>query len=200
MPLDVADFWISDPRMAVQLGAVGAETGSEEQLLVRERGEDLDVSLYIDAAVVGRLEEDDPTVRLHAGNLGDFCTVLEGVSHFVYLTWNAGYARPVSLLELELQAEVDKYVAAAFLFGRQRDGRIPGGLARWLFADPKFAAHLSELCAKRYWAANQYAAKFCSDLQHRYFRRRGHGGLVNELRRFYRLTQDQKIEHIRTAS
>jgi len=42
----------------------------------------------------------------------DCCMLLEGVSHFLYLTWNAHYDRQVSLLDLELQAEVDKFVFA----------------------------------------------------------------------------------------
>ena len=39
-----------------------------------------------------------------------FCLALEGVSHFLYLIWNASFDRSVTLLEMELQAEIDKFV------------------------------------------------------------------------------------------
>ncbi len=54
-------------------------------------------------------------------------TALEGVSHFVYLAWNAGHDKPVSLLELEMQAEVDKYVGSYWLMRRQLPGSLSGG-------------------------------------------------------------------------
>ena len=69
-------------------------------------------------------------VRLHDGNVADYWTALEGVSHFLYLAWNAGHDKPVSLLELEMQAEVDKYVASYWLMRRQFPGRFPAELRR----------------------------------------------------------------------
>ena len=60
-------------------------------------------------AVLRRLEATDPFERVTDDNLQDCCTALEGVSHFHYFVWSADRRRHVSLLELELQAEVDKY-------------------------------------------------------------------------------------------
>ena len=71
----------------------------------------------------------DPLVQLHAGNVADCWTALEGVSHFLYLSWNAGHDKPVSLLELEMQAEVDKYVVSYWLLRRQFPGHFPAGAA-----------------------------------------------------------------------
>ena len=71
----------------------------------------------------------DPLEALDEGNLADYCTALEGVSHFHYLVWSLARGRNVSLLELELQAEVDKYASAVALLTRQRAGRFPGGAA-----------------------------------------------------------------------
>ncbi len=56
-----------------------------------------------------------PLVRLNESNVADYWTALEGVSHFHYFAWNAGHDKPVTLLELELQAEIDKYVASYLL-------------------------------------------------------------------------------------
>jgi len=48
------------------------------------------MSLYLDPALLQRLAREDPLTRLHAGNVADCWTALEGVSHFLYLAWNAG--------------------------------------------------------------------------------------------------------------
>jgi len=171
----------------------------DEKLLVVQDGEDVEIALYLDSNLVERLREDDPTRHLHDGNIADFCTALEGVSHFLYLTWNAGYERGVSLLELEMQAEVDKYVSTAMLFGDQREGRIPEALYRWLFEDSVFDESLDEESRNRYRDASYYASKFCSRIEAQFFRERRHGSLMNELRRFYRLTQGDKIRRIEST-
>ena len=199
VPHDVDDFLTSDRDLLHELAENGATLDTSEQLLVCEDGDYLDISLYIDYAVVERLADDDPTVHLHGGNLNDFCTVLEGVSHFLYLTWNAGFERQVSLLELELQAEVDKYITSTFLFGLQGEGKVPTGLAEWLFENPSFEESLEPQARRRYEDANYYAGRFCAELEERFLRGRRAGGLVNELRRFYRLTQRQKISRIESA-
>lgn len=199
VPHDVSDFLITDPDVVKQIDDAPHARHLPEKLLVKQVDEDVELALYLDTNVVGRLERDDPRERLHRGNLDDFCTALEGVSHFLYLTWNAGYGRGVSLLELELQAEVDKYVSTAFLFGQQDNGRIPRRLHEWLFENALFD---SELCARdltRYRDASHYAGRFCSRLQERYFRRR-RTGLINELRRFYRLRQVDKIKRIEAVA
>ena len=73
-----------------------------------------EVPAYIDAAVLSRLERRDPESALDERNLPDFCTVLEGVSHFLYATWRLRQDHPLSLLELETQVWFDG------------EGRAPG--------------------------------------------------------------------------
>ncbi len=194
----VDDFLVTDPQALRHLDLPPASFEIEEQLLLTQDGDRLDLALFLDPQVVGRLRQDDPMVRLPPGNLAHFCTALEGVSHFLYLTWNARFERSVSLLELELQAEVDKFIAAAFLFARQRRGRIPAGLRSWLYDGPAFDEALDEEALARYRRANYYASKYCSQLASRYLHAPRGGGMVNELRRFHRLTQGRKIRRIET--
>ena len=66
------------------------------------------------------------SARLTEANLADYCTALEGVSHFLYSTWRLNWDAPVSLLELETQAEVDKYAATVFLVADQQGGGLSG--------------------------------------------------------------------------
>ncbi len=73
----------------------------------------------------------DPHRALTEDNLADYCTALEGVSHFVYSTWRLERDLPVSLLELETQAEVDKYAVTVFLLAGQKGAMVlPGASAR----------------------------------------------------------------------
>jgi hypothetical protein len=197
---DVYDFLVTDRRW-LPAGARGGT--AEEELIVAQPAEGDDevaLSLYLDPALLGRLSREDPLVRLHAGNVADWCTALEGVSHFLYLAWNAGHDKPVSLLELEMQAEVDKYVASYWLLRRQFPQHFPAELRRVLFArtrvDPRAVA-LGR--AHLYHEASRYADKFCARLERLFARdRAAHSdgpadkAVLAELRRFYRLTHARK--------
>jgi hypothetical protein len=197
---DVYDFLVTDRRRLPPACSGGV---ADEELLVAQSadGSEVSLSLYLDPALLERLATADPLVELHGGNLGDWWTALEGVSHFLYLAWNAGHDKPVSLLELEMQAEVDKYVASYWLMRRQYPGHFPAELRRVLFErariDPRLAAGRRAL----YGEANRYAARFCQRLERR-LNDAAHGEreVLAELRRFYRLGNARKRAHIeRTA-
>lgn len=192
---DVAQFLMTDRASVARLQ--GARE-SDEQLIVAQDEDGLSLALYIDAEVLERLGRHDPFATLDAGNLGDYLTVAEGVSHFVYVAWNAGFDKPVTLLELELQAEVDKYVLCAWLLREQGAGRFPGELHRALFErahiDPTAAAGRARL----YHTASSYGARFCrrvaTSLSHG--TRGAMRELLTELRRFYRWGNARKLRHI----
>ncbi|HYJ39302.1 MAG TPA: hypothetical protein VEW08_00860 [Steroidobacteraceae bacterium] len=192
---DVRDFLLTD---RARLSAVGGPRASDEQLIVAEEGDTLSLALYIDAAVLERLERCDPFAGLTQHNLADYLTVAEGVSHFVYVAWNTGYDKPVTLLELELQAEVDKYVLCAWLLRKQGAGRFPRELHRILFerahVDPVAAAGRIGL----YHTASDYAARFCRRVAALLERKRNGVArdLMAELRRFYRWGNVRKMHHI----
>ena len=189
---DVEDFLITDPRVAALLDADGRSV--EEKLLIAERDGQAEVSLYLEASVVERLVAQDPLRRLDERNLADFWTALEGVSHFAYYAWNAALVKPVRLLEMELQAEVDKFIATAVLLRRQGE-RTPAGLHQWLFDMPRFDGQLSAGELDRYRLANRYAGKYCLKLASGLAEGALGEAMRDELHRFYRLTQPNKIRH-----
>ena len=78
---------------------------TDEQLLVADDGAEVGLGLFLEPAVLARLDAANPLDTLNGANLADYWTALEGVSHFVYLAWNADHDRPVSLLELDRIAE-----------------------------------------------------------------------------------------------
>jgi hypothetical protein len=103
----------------------------------------------------------------------------------------------VSLLELELQAEVDKYASALRLMLEQRAGRFPGELFERLFERVAFLPTLSADERGRYEEAHRFAARFCRRLEERFLRRRQARpeAMLAELRAFYRLGRHAKLRH-----
>ena len=163
--------------------------------MIGEAEDGVDIALYLEQALLERLHSNDPIATLNRENIADFWTAFEGVSHFTYFVFKAASNQCVTLLELELQAEVDKFVATSLLLHGQA-GRVPAGLHRWLFDMPSFAPSLTDAELERYVSANRYAARFCRKLA-RQFRDWGwtEQGL-RELRRFYRLPRQEKIGYI----
>src|SRR6201994_3823483 len=163
---DVYDFLVTDRG---HLPAAAASGESDEELFVAqtpiETGGEVGVPLYPDPALLKGLAVADPMVRLHHGNVADYWTALEGVSHFLYLAWNAGHDRPVSLLELEMQAEIDKYVASFWLMREQLPGRFPSELLRLLFDRTRIDPPLGAGRESMYREASRYAEKFCRRLE-----------------------------------
>jgi hypothetical protein len=85
------------------------DASGRELLVFRETDDGaLEVALAIDASTLHRFEHNAVDASLGDEGLGDALPVLEGLSHLVYLVEAARCDRPVSGLELETQAEVDK--------------------------------------------------------------------------------------------
>ena len=203
---DVHDFLVTD-RAALPHAARGGT--AEEELLVAQSpdGGELALSLYLDPALLERLARADPLEHLHGGNVADCLTALEGVSHFLYLAWNAGHDKPVSVLELEMQAEVDKFIASHLLLRRQSPQHFPLELRHVLFERSRPDPRLDEARAALYRDASRYAERFCRRLEGDLGRRRAAAAATDtgnevfaELRRFYRLTNARKRAHIERTS
>ncbi|MGA9025911.1 MAG: hypothetical protein WB440_07635 [Steroidobacteraceae bacterium] len=194
---DVYDFLVTDRRALAAAQPCNDHRAPEEELLIAETADGAGVALYIDAALLGRLEREDPLGALTESNLADYCTALEGVSHFLYSTWRLDRDAPVSLLELETQAEVDKYAATVFLLADQRGGGYPKQVHARLFEGVSFDARLEPEAHHRYLTAHRCAAQYCRTLERR-FVKRGEArieALLRELRRFYRLGSGAKLRH-----
>jgi len=194
---DVHDYLITDARRAAELQLADGQPPTDEQLLIAETDDGVAIGLYVDVRVLERLAERCPMQALDERNLADYCTALEGVSHFHYVSWSAGCARHVSLLELELQAEVDKYASALSLMLAQREGRFPAELFERLFERVQFLPHLDPAERYRYQEAHRMAARFCQRLEDRFLRprRARPAALLTELRSFYRLGRHAKLRH-----
>ncbi|HUX74058.1 MAG TPA: hypothetical protein VMV25_09245 [Steroidobacteraceae bacterium] len=197
LEFDIYDFLVTDRRALANLLQDDARRAPQEELLLAPMADGAGVALYIDDALLKRLERADPLGALHDGNLADYCTALEGVSHFLYCTWRLSADAPVSLLELETQAEVDKYWLTVFLLADQRGGAYPERVHARLFDRVAFDASLPPEQLQRYRTANRCAANYCRQLERRFLRRGAARieALLRELRKFYRLGCTAKMRH-----
>jgi hypothetical protein len=192
---DVRDYLVTERQ---QLPRERRGHAADEELVLVEQERAAYLQLYLDSDLLARLRERDPLRALNGGNIADFWTALEGVSHFSCLMWNAGHDREVSLLDLELQAELDKYICSFWLLRRQYPSHRPRELHHMLFVRTKVDSKLPLARQQVYAKATYYAARFCTALQASLFSSRPaqRHGAVAALRRFYRLTSAGKLRYI----
>jgi hypothetical protein len=163
----------------------GAAEGEREALLVRE-------------AEDGALEVSVQLPQLDDSPLDAFCQIIEGVSHFVYLVERARAMRTATQLELEVQAEVDKWLLLAGAMPRF-DLQRSANLRARLYERVTFSHPSTSEAGERYRLANDVAHAFVRRLERRYV----HGGrfaeMRVEMRRFFQQGQQEKLRLARAA-
>lgn len=189
-PHSVEQFISHDAETLRRL--TGCKPAAPEMLLVREDGDSMDITLFLDKSLMTSIN-DRPWHRDWNGeHFNDYCTVLEGISHFVYLSWSAHYDRPVKMLELELQAEVDKFIVAT-LDVETSDTK---SLIVRLFENVSYRSTLSAELRQRYRQANKLARHYCKWLDRNFDLSDYNQPLAAELARFYRTSGNEKLRHI----
>lgn len=164
-----------------------AGTSDREMLLLRDVGDGLEVALHLPRRAV----EGQPRL-----SFDELCQVVEGVSHFLYVVERARRELPATHLELELQAEIDKYVLLVHSgteglrsFEPERASRIRGRLYdRVTFEHPAGTER-----GDRYRMANDLAARFAGRLEEMFARRGRFEQMRSLLRRFYWAGQTEKL-------
>jgi hypothetical protein len=197
---DASDFVITDPAFPRAVENADTFRFAREKLLLMQNADELLISLFLEPGIVDALNRTDPLDELDDDNLEDFCLALEGVSHFLYLIWNAGRERALSRLELELQAEVDKYAMISALRAQQRSS-LDNGIHSRLFAESRLAPDLSPADRSMYLDASHYAGKFCYQIECIHLQSGRNDRIIRwlaDLRDFYRLDLGAKIRHIET--
>ena len=197
-PYDVRDFVITDPTLAKCLGQDAMLANTDEALLVSQDDDGLAVSLFLDGAMLERVESSNPLACLHAESLDDLWKVLEGISHFNCVVWKAAQDRTVTLLELELQGEIDNFVSTTLLAIEQADTSLLRRMHGWLFDNVRFHEGLDDEQLHRYRSANDYAARYCHRIRQQLID--DNSLALSELRHFYRLQMSDKISHIHSQA
>ncbi len=150
----------------------------QPRVLIREGEGEVELAVYLG------LDQLNPEL------LADFCSVAEEISHFVYLTWNAQNLMPVSLLDLELQGEIDKFLLASRYFSEAED------LFAKLFEQFSFHEELSEIDLERYLEAHRMGVKFLRSLGDMFSEGAPTSDALKELRNFYRQTSPTRLSSI----
>jgi hypothetical protein len=164
-----------------------AEDGEREALLLREADDGvLEMRLRLPQLAGGEID-------VHRGSdLDPLCQIIEGVSHFVYLADRASRQREATQLELELQAEVDKYVVLAASIASFDEG-VSRQLRTRLYDDVAFTHAPDTEEGARYRVANDHARRFTARLEREFVSRARYGELHHALRRFFHSGQGEKL-------
>lgn len=171
---DVVDF--------VRLGADDAR----ETLVLREEADALEIALVLPPLPSQPELPESPCDR--------WMQAVEGVSHFVYVAERARTNLPATLLELELQAEVDKFVLLGLVRGWFAGRSAPAAAATrqlhgQLYENVRYLHTADTEEGLRYRMANDLAARFVA----RVVARDDVELVLRTLRRFYRAGQAEKI-------
>lgn len=209
MPLvdDVQDqleaiYDIRCPRASGFLLTVAAEeaAASDEELWLRENEETLELGLFLAPRL--RAEVGQQSLRQSGwveGSLDAYCRLAEGVSHFLYLVHSAQLGRHLSLLEMEAQAEVDKFASVVLHLWPTLDGPSVRALHRRLFVTSSLRPGLGSAERARYTEANRLGANFAARLVTDCAARRL-DRVLGALRHAYRLGAEAKLQHLGRAA
>jgi len=162
---------------------VRSEAGAGARLLVRDTDAGVRACIYYPDAMIQRLEENPPQRGLDDDNVDAFAVLVEELDHLLVAAERAHAGRGVSLLELEVQANVSKdLVLARFLSrrGRRIDPDQRAWLRRQLFEGRTYCDH-DPTVRSRYDDASRLALRFLETLERMPLGRR-----VDALRRFHR--------------
>jgi hypothetical protein len=158
----------------------GARSGRRETLLVREAADGA-VEMMLELPELGP-----------ANDLDGVCQIIEGVSHFVYVSTRAAQDRGSTALEMEMQAEVDKYVVLAGAI-EDLDVERSERLRERLYEQVRFVHDAHSDLGERYRVANRAASRFVQRMEARYVRERRFGALRRELHAFFRSGLEEKL-------
>ncbi|MBI4405123.1 MAG: hypothetical protein HY537_13255 [Deltaproteobacteria bacterium] len=160
----------------------------------------LSVGIYLNQTIQAELSSFDqwPKKCWSLLQISAFAIAAEEVSHFNYLLFNALAGRSVSQLELEFQAEVDKFLLTYFanIGWSQWDKKTFTHLFEQFFIKFSISTEISPGQKERYVQASQLAKglvlRFEKYLSNRFLYEKA----FRLLRRFYRLSVADKISFV----
>ena len=183
---DVRRFVVDREQLVEMTGGTLRE--ADEWVLARPSADGLDLAIFVAPDHLEALSSAASLSEAADGFFQAFCMATEGVSHFLMLVERARREEPVTLLELEAQAEVDKFVCAWL--------HHPNRSEEWrsrLFRNVRLMDGLDAQETDRYQEAGRLAEGFCAALE---------GvphvdALLHLLRRFWRDSGAQRLERMR---
>ncbi|HEX4823713.1 MAG TPA: hypothetical protein VFV19_05345 [Candidatus Polarisedimenticolaceae bacterium] len=196
--LPVGRYVIGDAGFKTLYGehlAVARSEGEGGRLLLRESGPGLRACIYFPDAMIRHLEAHPPQRALTDRNVDAFAVLVEEIDHLLVAAERFHEGRPVTLLELELQANVSKDLVLSHVLARQRPDAGAGRrvwLRHHLFHKREYREeHESPGTKARYDDAARFAIRFLRGLE-----REPAGRRLETLRRFHRAPLSAKLAMI----
>ena len=176
---------------------VANESSPGAQLLVRQLDSDVMATIYFPDSLIRRLESHPPQRGLDESNVDAFAVFVEEIDHLLLLAERALIGRSLTLFELELHANVSKYlVLSRFLAGRMRflEPQRRLWLRHQLFEKGRFQDE-DESLRRRYRDARRWSVKYIDVLRtHRAAQK------IDSLRRFHDAGAHEKLRLIESAA
>lgn len=207
----LARTYALDEAPAVDDFIHATDGAAREALLIRYSEGEIEVALHLPREAIARGRQ---------GTFDEICQIVEGVSHFLYVAERARRELPTTQLELELQAEVDKYVLLVYgdleveievepptghrfsissAAQRRFEPARASQIRAHLFEQVTFTDPPGTETGDRYRIANDLAARFAGRLEKDFARRGRYAEMLSALRRFYAAGQTEKIALARAA-
>ena len=190
-PFNAEDFLLARP---IQSPSIIANAHLRGALYVRPDSEELSLGIYLSPKISKELKRffrwqkrDWTHSQLEA-----FTVATEEVTHFQYLLSRAQRKCSVTQFELELQAEVDKFVLSFFAGEVQSIDRFSSLLER-LFIKFRLSDTLSPEERDRYLEANRISFRFIKQLETLLASPSSNASALKKLRSFYHSSVSEKI-------
>jgi len=182
-------------REVVQVVRSEAEPAGARLLIRQRQGGGLRVSLYYPDHLIRTLECNDPSRRLGAHNVDAFATFVEELDHLLLLAARSRGGPPLSMLEMELHANVSKELVLRYFLARMEGvQRLSGAAVAWvrfhLFEKQRFSDPDPSL-RRRYEDATRYAVRYLRHLDGLAPHQR-----LRSLRQFSRMSAQAKLRAI----
>lgn len=182
-----------DPLPAVSgfIRVTPSNAQTKEEVIIREVDDMMEIGVCFDTHLAS-LGSSDAAFDLPRMPLNDLMMIVEGVSHFVYLSHRARIDQQAKAIEMEFQSDVDKFLSAVFL--RPRLGIRPATLMSLNTQRFTLREGLTAIERRRYRQSNALSARYIDHLHAHYYKTGRFGLMLRDLRTLFRSTWHQKHE------
>ncbi len=172
-------FYALEAPPPVEDFVVESDDIARERVVVRQIEGAVELALELPAELLAGREV----------GLDGMCQLVEGVSHFVLLAERARRELPTTQLELEMQAELDKWL----LLASDKPRRARDALCARMFDRARFLDPAGSERGDRYREAQRLAQRLIARLERQYLERGRLTALRAALRRFYSAGPSEKF-------
>ncbi|MBI2335618.1 MAG: hypothetical protein HYU97_02510 [Deltaproteobacteria bacterium] len=156
---------------------------ADEVVLTATSDGELEIGVFFSPEILENLEQLNIQQKLN---------LIEGISHFLLIVYKHHSEIPLTQLELELQAEIDKFL----LLTLNQSCPTNPEEALALISRPINLPNLNSNQDQLYRQASEFAKRYCHYLLQKYLHSHSIDPLLQEIRTFYRLPYFNKIQTI----